>query len=129
MDEVFGLQGMSEEDDSEDDDDMIDDDEGLPNPMAKPTANKKASTNGKRKAVVSSSSSESESEEAETWGRNKSAYYSSNAADLDSDDEEGHELEVQEAKRLLAKTRETLTDNDFGLDDPIDVAAKIDEVE
>jgi U3 small nucleolar RNA-associated protein 3 len=63
------------------------------------------------------------SEEEETWGRKKSAYYSSNAAEIESDDEEAIELEEQEAKRLQSKFRETLTDNDFGLDDPFEVAA------
>lgn len=57
----------------------------------------------------------------ETWGRNKSAYYSSNAADVESDDEEANELEEQEAKRLQAKAREVMVEDDFGLHDLAEV--------
>ena len=41
-------------------------------------------------------------------------YYSSNAADLDSEDEEANE---QEAKRLQLKARDAMADDDFGLAD------------
>jgi len=40
--------------------------------------------------------------------------------ELDSDDEEGNELEEQEARRLQAKAREALTEEDFGLRDDCD---------
>ena len=53
-------------------------------------------------------------EEEESWGRKKSVYYSSNAADLDSEDEEANE---QEAKRLQLKARDVMADDDFGLAD------------
>jgi U3 small nucleolar RNA-associated protein 3 len=137
-DEVFALQGLSEDDDDdEEEDDNENDDEGEGNDDADPdidslaesTAKKSASKKGSKRKTIHSSSSESESEsEEETWGHKKSAYYSSNAADLDSDDEEGNELEVQEAKRLQAKTREALTDCDFGLEDPIDISLDKDDV-
>lgn len=135
-DEVFALQGLSEDDDDEEEDNETDD-EGEGNDvedpdidsLAKSTAKKSASKKGSKRKTMHSSSSESESEsEEETWGHKKSAYYSSNAADLDSDDEEGNELEVQEAKRLQAKTREALTDCDFGLEDPIDISLDKDDV-
>jgi U3 small nucleolar RNA-associated protein 3 len=58
-----------------------------------------------------------ESQEEESWGRKKSAYYSSNAAELDSEDEEANELEEQEAKRIQTKARDAMLDDDFGLAD------------
>ena len=65
------------------------------------------------------SSSEDEGEEEESWGRKKSVFYSSNAAQLDSDDEEGHEMEEQEARRLQAKLREPLREDDFGFNEAL----------
>jgi U3 small nucleolar RNA-associated protein 3 len=56
-------------------------------------------------------------EEEESWGRKKSAYYSSNAAELDSEDEEANELEEQEARRIQTKARDAMQDDDFGLAD------------
>jgi U3 small nucleolar RNA-associated protein 3 len=120
---------MSEDEDLSGGDEYDEDAMDVDDLVSKPTGKKKASQKkAKGKTAVQSSSSDSESqEEEETWGRSRSAYYSSNAADLESDDEEGNELEVQEAKRLQAKAREALTDNDFGFEDPIDVLADKDE--
>lgn len=88
-------------------------------PAAKKNA-KKNKPKSKKKSAESEESGESESEE-ETWGRGKGAYYASNAEQLESDDEEGNELEEQEAKRLQAKAREGMSDKDFGLDDLLEL--------
>ena len=121
-DEVFALKGL--EDDNEDEDvemEDLDDGEAGEEPPA-PKKKKKKTQKKKKHSVESESSEELESEEEEeTWGKSKSAYYSSNAAQLDSDDEEANELEEQEAKRLQAKLREDLEDADFGLDDAFDI--------
>lgn len=55
------------------------------------------------------------------WGSNKRSYFGTNNLDnLDSDDseldpEEAKDLELQEVKRLQAKSREGMSDEDFGL--------------
>jgi U3 small nucleolar RNA-associated protein 3 len=116
-DEVFALKGVDESDADETDEGEDEDDAGGDEDMAEEVAPKKKVSKAKtRRAAIPSSSSE-DSEEEETWGRNKSAYYSSNAAQLDSDDEEANELEEQEAKRLQAKAREGMLEDDFGLGD------------
>ena len=61
-----------------------------------------------------------EEEEEESWGAKKSAYYASNAREIESDDEEANELEEQEAKRLQAKMRDAMADDDFGLEDVVE---------
>ncbi|KAJ7069873.1 Sas10 C-terminal domain-containing protein [Mycena amicta] len=106
-DEVFGLD-MSEE--SEDADDEVLDDQEIP----------AASTKTKSKKSKKAKKPLSDDSEDEGWGRGRSAYYSSNAAQLDSDDEEGNELEEQEARRLQSKTRDSMRDDDFGLDDVVE---------
>ncbi|KAJ6512182.1 Sas10 C-terminal domain-containing protein [Mycena vitilis] len=114
-DEVFGL-------DLDDDDDEVEDDEDAEDDGDIPVAKSKKSSKSKKtksKAKPKASDDE-ESEDDEAWGRGRSAYYSSNAAQLDSDDEEGNELEEQEAKRLQAKSRDAMGDNDFGLDDVVE---------
>ena len=67
-----------------------------------------------------------ESEEEEGWGTKKSAYYASNAEQLESDDEEANELEEQEAKRLQSKARDAMADDDFGLGDVVEGAPEAD---
>lgn len=62
------------------------------------------------------SESGSDVDDTEGWGSKKSAYYSSNAAQLESDDEEANEMEEQEARRLQAKMRTHMSESDFGLD-------------
>ncbi|KAF5382522.1 hypothetical protein D9615_002950 [Tricholomella constricta] len=122
-DEVFALKGLDEEEDEEVDVVMDEDEEERALEEEK-TSRKKGkddiSKKKKKKNAESSEEEESEDEE-ETWGRSKSAWYSSNAAQLESDDEEGNELEEQEAKRLQSKMREEMEDADFGLDDALDV--------
>lgn len=130
-DEVFGLKGMSDDDDEEDDimqgdrEDLEEDD----HTMDEPITDKRRKKNKGKKASKSSSVEESEEEDMEeSWGRGKSAYYSSNAAELDSDDEEANELEEQEAKRLQAKARDGMRDEDFGLLDAHDLTAGLEYV-
>ncbi|KAG9227506.1 something about silencing protein 10 [Pleurotus ostreatus] len=131
-DEVFGLKGMSDDDDEDDDEDIMEGDgEDLDeddHTMDKPIPDKRRKKKKGKKASKSSSDEESEDEDMEeSWGRGKSAYYSSNAAELDSDDEEANELEEQEAKRLQAKARDGMRDEDFGLLDVHDVTAGADD--
>ncbi|KAI0042486.1 hypothetical protein FA95DRAFT_1682542 [Auriscalpium vulgare] len=130
--EVFALKGMpastddedeDEEGDEEDDEDAMDVDEDAP-PAKRPSKGKAKATSQPQDA---SDASDAESEEEETWGRKKSAYYSSNAAELESDDEEANELEEQEAKRLQAKMRAGMVEDDFGLGDVVEVDAQEDE--
>lgn len=123
--EVFALKGMPAEEDSDDeggvmdyDEEIVEEEEEAPDPKSK---TKKAK---KKKGKADESSDEDrdeEEEEEETWGRGKAVYYNDNADQLESDDEEGHELEEQEAKRLQSKAREHMTDEDFGLQDVVDV--------
>ncbi|KAF9242577.1 Sas10 C-terminal domain-containing protein [Melanogaster broomeanus] len=124
-DEVFALQGMSDDEDEAEDEDAVGyhDEEG--EDIEEDASNKKSTSRSKPKSSKSKSDSKKskdtspqpDSEEEETWGRSKGAYYSSNAAQLDSDDEEANELEEQEALRLQAKARDALRDDDFGLGD------------
>lgn len=58
---------------------------------------------------------ENENEQEESWGQKKSVYYSTNAAQIDSDDEEAQKLEEAEVLRLQAQARDTLDEADFGL--------------
>ena len=114
--EVFALKGIPSSESEEEDEDAYEEDdydEDQPHPVATSKGN-----NAKAKPPTESDDEEEqESEEEESWGRKKSAYYSSNAAELDSEDEEANELEEQEAKRLQAKTRDAMLDDDFGLAD------------
>lgn len=138
--EVFALKGIPVDSDSDDDgneDAEVDDEDGQDeedDAPKRPSAKKssKAKTSPKSKAQPGFASDEeeegNEEEEDESWGRSKAAYYSSNAAELDSEDEEAHELEEQEAKRLQAKAREHMTDADFGLGDIVEETDAMDEV-
>lgn len=126
-DEVFELKGQPKghsDDEGNGSDDESQDDIGTEDRLA-PKSKPKTP---KGKKLVPSESSESESEE-ETWGRNKTAYYSSNAAQLESDDEEANELEEQEARRLQAKARDAMGDDDFGLYDSLETAGGLAETE
>ena len=77
--------------------------------------------NGKAKTRKEEDKSEEDEDDAgESWGQGKAAYYSSNADQLDSDDEEGHELEEQEASRLQMKNRQEFQNEDFGLNDELE---------
>lgn len=119
-DEVFALDLSDNEEEVEDEEEAEDDDEEVPVAKSKSS---KSKSKAKTKAKAKTSSEEEESDEDEAWGRGRSAYYSSNAAQLDSDDEEGNELEEQEAKRLQAKSRDAMADDDFGLGDAVEVIA------
>lgn len=64
--------------------------------------------------------SDSGDEDIARWGSNKRAYYNTNDLDeLDSDseidEEEARRLELEEVKKLQAKTRRGMEDSDFGL--------------
>ena len=115
-DEVFRLKGMDDDSEDEEDDDFAQyQEEILPEePLAKKEKGKKA-----KKKSSETKFREEEEEEDESWGKGKAAYYSSNADQLASDDEEGNELEEKEAIRLQAKIRQELEDEDFGLDDSL----------
>ncbi|KIJ64480.1 hypothetical protein HYDPIDRAFT_28421 [Hydnomerulius pinastri MD-312] len=122
--EVFALEGMSDDEDEDEDaenyeeeEDIDMDEEANEAPTKKST--QKSSKSKSKKSKDSSPHPDSESEE-ETWGRGKGAYYSSNAAQLDSDDEEANELEEQEALRLQAKARDVMGEDDFGLGDMVE---------
>ncbi|EJD39968.1 hypothetical protein AURDEDRAFT_170949 [Auricularia subglabra TFB-10046 SS5] len=120
-DEVFALRGVGDDDDSDDNDDQPSDgdsDEDEPEPAPKTKAKSKSKGNDHKKtktAAQQSDASESDSEEDEGWGRKKSAYYADDA--VDSDDDEANELQEAEVRRVQAKARAALTDDDFGLAD------------
>ncbi|KAI8978801.1 Sas10 C-terminal domain-containing protein [Trametes punicea] len=140
-DEVFALKGVSEDEDEdeddtdgregaqyEDDEDDIDDihyaaaeaaqKEKKKQKQKKTAKGKKGKDDGSASASDEEEEDEEEDEEEEEgWGTKKSAYYSSNAQEIDSEDEEAIELEEQEAKRLQAKARDAMADDDFGLGD------------
>jgi U3 small nucleolar RNA-associated protein 3 len=116
-DEVFALKGIPSSESDDDEEDLHEEgdyDEGQSHSPAH------VSKGGKAKVKLPPESDDEEeqgSEEEESWGRKKSAYYSSNVAELDSDDEEANELEEQEARRIQAKARDAMLDDDFGLAD------------
>ena len=132
-DEVFALKGIdndSEEDEGFYEDDEILDDEAEIETEAPATKKKsKHSRKVKGKTAESPEPEEEEEEEEEGWGRGRAAYYSSNADQLESDDEEGNELEEQETKRLQAAARKEMTDDDFGLNDNPEVMQKDSDME
>ncbi|OJT08075.1 Something about silencing protein 10 [Trametes pubescens] len=133
-DEVFALKGVdsdgSADEDSggaaEDDEDDIDDVHYAAAAAAQKEKEKKAKAKkakgkkGKQDAPPSSEESASDSEEDEGWGTQKAAYYSSNAQEIDSEDEETNELEEAEARRLQGKARDAMADDDFGLGDVVE---------
>lgn len=127
-DEVFALRGV--QDDSEDEEELDDhldqeyyeiaEEEKASSKKKTKKENKSKKVNGKLKTQNKDRSDEEEDDVEESWGQGKSAYYSSNADQLDSDDEEGHELEEQEAIRLQTKSRQELRNEDFGLNDELE---------
>ncbi|TFY60160.1 hypothetical protein EVJ58_g5326 [Rhodofomes roseus] len=133
-DEVFALKGLSG--DSEDEDDASAEEDGMAEQDdaadSDPGPKKGRQAKGKKgKAARSpslSAAEDEEEEEEEGWGKKKSAYYSSNARQIESEDEEANELEEQEAKRLQTKTRDAMADDDFGLRDPVEIAAEADDM-
>jgi U3 small nucleolar RNA-associated protein 3 len=133
-DEIFALKGMPDDDEDDEEEEEIsnasdgDEEAGedLVPTSASPRKTQKASS-AKKKAPVPSSSSDSEEEEEENWGHKKSAYYSSNANDIDSEDEEANELEEQEAIRLQAKSREAINEDAFGFPNQLEDIAVPDD--
>lgn len=123
-DEVFALKGIND-DDSEEDENFYNENEEIPDDELEiekevPGTKKKSKHSRKVKgktAELPEPEEEEKEEEDEGWGRGRAAYYSSNAVELESDDEEGNELEEQEAKRLQTAARIEMTDDDFGLND------------
>ena len=113
---MFALKGIPSSESDEDEEDAYEEDDYDENQPHLGFANKRSNAKAKPPSE-SDDEKEQESEEEESWGRKKSAYYSSNAAELDSEDEEANELEEQEAKRIQAKTRDAMLDDDFGLAD------------
>jgi U3 small nucleolar RNA-associated protein 3 len=89
--------------------------------VVKPTKPAKSAKKSPKATSVlrapSASSSDTEVQD-ESWGRDKAAYYSTNVADIDSDDEDTRQLENAEVLRLQAQAREALGEEDFGFLDP-----------
>lgn len=123
--EVFGL-GIEDDSDDDNEDDTGEEDtainEGYDDLDRSPPRKPKKTQKTVKKNEASPSSSGSESEESESWGRKKSAYYASNDGLLadkegEDDEEEAYEMEEREARRLQARMRETMDEEDYGLDD------------
>jgi U3 small nucleolar RNA-associated protein 3 len=119
-DEVFALKGIPSSESDEDEEDV--DEEGeYDEDQPQPTVHVSKGSKAKAKPPPESDDEEEQgSEEEESWGRKKSAYYSSNAAELDSEDEEANEMEEQEAMRIQVKARDSMLEDDFGLADDVD---------
>lgn len=126
--EVFTLKGLDggdddEEEDFDEDEDQSseeedDDDAAEETTPTTKQSKKTASKAAKAKAAAADDESGSDSDEEERWGKNKSAYYSSTAKDaIESDDEETRAMEEAEARRLQAKARELVKEDDFGFED------------
>lgn len=105
----------------EDEDEAMGEWEEDETPLPTSTSKAKGGKKGKSKAPSTSESEDASESEQEGWGHGRNAYYASNAAELESDDEEGNALEEQEAVRLQTKIRSTMVDDDFGLgEEPIE---------
>ncbi|KAI6122478.1 Sas10 C-terminal domain-containing protein, partial [Pisolithus croceorrhizus] len=115
--EVFALHGISDDDEDEagEEVDGLEDDSDVEMEDKELFPKKQKTPKSKSKKAKKDASPLPVEEEEETWGRGKRAYYSSNAAEIGSDDEEAQEMEEQEARRLQTKAREGLVDQDFGL--------------
>lgn len=117
-DEVFALEGVSDEDSEEAEGD--EDEDGFAH--AEDDDDEDAVVT-RRKTKLRKASSPDTGSEDESWGRSKSAYYSSNAAQIDSGDEEANELEEQEARKLQLKARDAIDEGDFGLGEGLEPAS------
>ncbi|KAG1906446.1 Sas10 C-terminal domain-containing protein [Suillus fuscotomentosus] len=118
-DEVFALEGVSDEDSEEAEGD--EDEDGLAH--AEDDDDEEDAVVTRRKTKLRKASSPDTGSEDESWGRSKSAYYSSNAAQIDSGDEEANELEEQEARKLQLKARDAIDEGDFGLGEGLEPAS------
>ncbi|KAG2342098.1 hypothetical protein BDR05DRAFT_1060409 [Suillus weaverae] len=115
-DEVFALEGVSDEDSVEAEENG--DEDGVAHAEGEDDDENQVVTKSKTKTKTKSKKASSPSDtgsEDESWGQSKSVYYSSNAAQIDSEDEEANELEEQEARRLQLKARDAIHEDDFGL--------------
>ncbi|KAG6895790.1 hypothetical protein C0992_012577, partial [Termitomyces sp. T32_za158] len=119
--EVFALNGVEDDDEDEDEDENMNYGVEVDEVEDMVSETKKGKKEKKKKKKGDSSEEDSDPEQEESWGKSKAVWYSSNAAQLESDDEEGNELEEQEAKRLQNKMREEMEDGDFGLGDAVDI--------
>lgn len=130
--EVFPLQGISSDSDDDGYEDeypydeqgssdgmQVDSDDDVEPSTSKSKQKPSKATRDIKKSSSKKNASDSE-EEGETWGHSKGAYYSSNAAQIDSEDEEANELEEEEALRLQTNAREGMCDEDFGLGDVVE---------
>ncbi|KAG2057760.1 hypothetical protein BDR06DRAFT_951389 [Suillus hirtellus] len=117
--EVFALEGISDEDSEEAEGD--EDEDGLVH--AEDEDDEEDAVVTRRKTKLKKASSPDTGSEDESWGRSKSAYYSSNAAQIDSGDEEANELEEQEARKLQLKARDAIDEGDFGLGEGLEPAS------
>lgn len=117
--EVFALEGVSDEDSEEAEGD--EDEDGLAH--AEDEDDEEDAVVTRRKTKSKKASSPDTGSEDESWGRSKSAYYSSNAAQIDSGDEEANELEEQEARKLQLKARDAIDEGDFGLGEGLEPAS------
>ncbi|OCB87764.1 hypothetical protein A7U60_g5087 [Sanghuangporus baumii] len=134
-DEVFALKGLDESSEEEskieedEDDDKPEETEELKPPKKHKSKESKKKREGKktrRPAESSEEQSDEEEEEEESWGTKKSAYYSSNATQIESDDDEAREMEEQEARRLQAKLRAPMREEDFGYSEALQNASSVD---
>ncbi|KAI0826750.1 Sas10 C-terminal domain-containing protein [Trametes gibbosa] len=123
-DEVFALKGLDDDESGNEAEGGLDaqyeDDTSLPAAKGAQKTKKPKAKGKKGKKEESEEETESDSEEEEGWGVKKAAYYSSNAQEIDSEDEEANELEEQEAKRLQTKARDAMVEDDFGLEDIVE---------
>lgn len=116
--EVFGL-GLATDSDGTTEEELSDDNEKTIE-KTKPSS-LKANKGKVNKRAPSTSPSESESEE-ETWGHKKSAYYASNSEFLsrnqgEENEDELNEMEEQEARKIQARMKNLLLEDDYGLND------------
>lgn len=127
--EVFALRGISDDDEDEagEEVDGLGDDSDVEMEDERSPPKKQKVSKSKAKKAKKDASPLPVEEEEETWGRGKRAYYSSNAAEIGSDDEEAQEMEEQEARRLQTKAREGLVDGDFGLEEAFEGDAQSEE--
>lgn len=123
--EVFALKGIGDSESDaagsygEPESDSGEDEEDAEEPPVRAKSSKKTEHHEKGKVTTEEdkAASDEDLDMEERWGKGKSAYYSATVQEVDSDDEEARELEEVEALRLQAKARETITDDDFGLND------------
>lgn len=132
--EVLGLGHSDAEDDSDsvgepdDDDDAAsgsDADEDARTPrqykrLEKEKAAREAAQISDEEDVVAGSDDDDDDDDTTRWGANKKAYYNTNnledmSEDSEIDEEEARRMELDEVKKLQARSRRGMEDADFGL--------------